>query len=50
MDDWFDSTYCDIYIKVDESLVEQYLKEEKEREKEAEEDSVLAEAADIDEA
>ena len=50
VDDWFDSTYCDIYIKVDESLVEQYLKEEKEREKEAEEDSVLAEAADIDEA
>ena len=30
--------------------MEQYLKEEKEREKEAEEDSVLAEAADIDEA
>lgn len=50
VDDWFDSTYCDIYIKVDESLVKQYLKEEKEREKEAEEDSVLAEAADIDEA
>lgn len=51
VDDWFDSTYCDIYIKVDESLVEQYLKEEKEREKEAEkEDSVVADAADTDEA
>lgn len=50
VDDWFDSTYCDIYIKVDESLVEQYLKEEKEREKEAEEDSVMAEAADAGEA
>lgn len=50
VDDWFDSTYCDIYIKVDESLVEQYLKEEREREKEAEEDSVMAEAADTDEA
>ena len=30
--------------------MEQYIKEEKEREKEAKEDSVLAEAADIDEA
>ena len=50
VDDWFDSTYCDIYIKVDESLVEQYLKEEKEREKEAEEDSVMAETEDADEA
>lgn len=50
VDDWFDSTYCDIYIKVDKSLVEQYLKEEKEREKEAEEDSVMTEAADADEA
>ena len=50
VDDWFDSTYCDIYIKVDKSLVEQYLKEEKEREKEAEEDSVMTEAADAGEA
>lgn len=50
VDDWFDSTYCDIYIKVDKSLVEQYLKEEKEREKEAEEDSAMAEAANADEA
>lgn len=50
VDDWFDSTSCDIYIKVDKSLVEQYLKEEKEREKEAEEDSVMTEAADADEA
>ena len=39
IDDWFDSTYCDIYLKVDESIVEQYLKEEKEREKKAEKES-----------
>lgn len=50
VDDWFDSTYCYIYIKVDESLVEQYLKDEKEREKEAEENSEMTEAADAGEA
>jgi len=50
VDDWFDSTYCDIYLKVDESIVEQYLKEEKEREKEAEKESpALSEAAAADE-
>lgn len=37
VDDWFDSTYCDIYVKVDEKVVEEYLKKEKAREKEAEE-------------
>lgn len=50
VDDWFDSTYCDIYLKVDESIVEQYLKEEKEREKEAEKESpALSESAAADE-
>ena len=44
VDDWFDSTYCDIYLKVDESLVEQYLKEEKEKDSPA-----LSEAAETEE-
>lgn len=26
VDDWCDSTYCDIYLKIDEKIVEKYLK------------------------
>ena len=46
VDDWFDSTYCDIYLKVDESIVEQYLKkEEKERESTAPSEAAAADEA-----
>lgn len=39
VDDWFDSTYCDIYVRVDEKVVEKYLKEKKERGEEREENN-----------
>ena len=38
VDDWFDSTYCDIYVRVEEKVAEEYLKRKKERGKEEEKD------------
>lgn len=34
VDDWCDSTYCDIYLKIDEKIVEKYLKKRKNNNKE----------------
>lgn len=35
VDDWFDSTYCDIYVRVDEKIAGEFLKKKKEKGKEA---------------
>lgn len=41
VDDWCDSTYCDIYLKIDEKIVEKYLKKRKNNNKECMPKSLL---------